>query len=208
MLTLVALLLLVTLGWVAVALLLLDALGWVAITLLLLVMLGRTRPPPHHVRTVVVVVEAVVVGAACRGRGRGRDASLSSSIWICAVIGHQVLSIGGRCGGSTYVPLDISVRGQKTKTNHKISWFALLHWGICSPPHLFHLRRHCVLPPLPRRRHRLALYRTLPPSHPCFSSSLLCRPLDSPVVVIVASAFVAVWVSPSSSSPRFSVKQN
>ena len=40
MLTLVALLLLVTLGWVAVALLLLDALGWVAITLLLLDMLG------------------------------------------------------------------------------------------------------------------------------------------------------------------------
>ena len=34
--------------------------------------LGRTRPPPHRVRTAVVVVEAVVVGAACRGRGRDR----------------------------------------------------------------------------------------------------------------------------------------
>ena len=90
--------------------------------------LGRTRPPPHRVRTAVVVVEAVVVGAACRGR----DASLSSSIRICAVVRHQVLSIGGRCGGSTYLPLDISVGGQKTKTNHEISWFASLHTGGAS----------------------------------------------------------------------------
>ena len=80
--------------------------------------LGRTRPPPHRVRT-VVVVEAVVV-------------SLSSSIRICAVVRHQVLSIGGRCGGSTYLPLDISVGGQKTKTNHEISWFASLHTGGAS----------------------------------------------------------------------------
>jgi hypothetical protein len=92
---LVALLLLVTLGWVAVALLLLDALGWVALpSSSSSCWVGSHSPSfSSSCSDVVVVVEAVVVGAACRGRGRGRDASLSSSMWIRAVVGHQVLSI-------------------------------------------------------------------------------------------------------------------
>jgi len=81
------------------------------------------------------------------------------------------------------------------KTNHEILWLASLHtgWGICLPPRLFRLRRRCVAPPPPPRH--LAPHLSPPPSRPCFSSSSLCHPLDSPVVDVVASSLVAVWLS-------------
>ena len=104
---------------VAVALLLLGALSWVAITLLLVV-LGWVTLTLLPLLTVfgwlLLLLKRCLVGTACHRHGRGHDTSLSSSIQICVVVGHQVLSIGSRCGGSAYLPLDISEGGFSTRT--------------------------------------------------------------------------------------------
>ena len=65
----------------------------------------------------------------------------------------------------------------------------------CPPPHLFCLHCCCVVPPLCHHCHCLAPHLALPPSCPCFSSSSLFHPLDSPVINIIVSALVTVCVS-------------
>ena len=87
------------------------------------------------------------------------------------------------------------------KTNHEISWFASLHtrWGICPPHH------RCVIPPPPPPPPRLVpapCHLTRPLSRLCSSSSSLCHPPDSPVVNVVASGLVVVWVSSVFFPPR------
>jgi len=91
-----------------------------------------------------------------------------------------------------------SRRGKKAKTNHEISWFALLHtgWGVC-PPH-----RRCVIPPPPPPccLAPAACHLTPPLCRP--SSSSLCRPPDSPIANVVASDLVIFWVSVVFLPPR------
>jgi len=106
--------------------------------------------------------------------------------------------MGGKCG-------DRGFRERKKDENEPrniVVRFVTHRRGIC-PPRLLRHRRRCVVPPLPPPpRRRLAPHLTLSQSRPCFSSSSLCHPPDSPVVDVVASALVAVWVSPVFVPPR------
>ena len=106
--------------------------------------------------------------------------------------------MGGKCG-------DRGFRERKkdeNKPRNIVVHFVTHRRGIC-PPRLLRHRRRCVVPPLPPPpRRRLAPHLTLSQSRPCFSSSSLCHPPDSPVVDVVASALVAVWVSPVFVPPR------